>query len=551
MMPQLKPARSRSCVRTDSEGRFLGAGARVEVEDGARSQVENRTGEVPSYGSRAAGPSLAQVWRALELSREKASDGPSRWRTARLRRRAFLAARLLPIRPGRQLLEFGAGSGKWTEHLVQVLGGQNFITAVVFNKELEHLALSKNLANTTFVCVEDIRSAFPPETFDYIVGTDILTEETGAAVLEAAGVWLKPGGKFLFFVSNSSNPLAWCRRVLNHSGRSNATRGSRKYDHPKGWSDEARNAGFSRIEVMPCEVVPPSRSSAGQAIGLILERAPIARRFSAVISLRGTKPGRSASDVTPQASLATHPELFGTVSVVVPCHNEESNIDRLVGTLLRLYGDYIQEIVVVDDNSADRTAAVAAALAGTEPRVKLVKRGPPPGVGRALRDGYAAAAGKYILTIDCDFVNIAPEFKGLFDAVAAGYDGAIGSRFSAESALVRYPFVKIVCNRGFHLLLNLLLGKRVRDVSNNLKLYRAEILKNLEIEENRFAANVETGLNPLLLGYRIQEVPISWINRTADMGESSFRLLKVGPDYLRVFVRIAWRKWRGKYRRSC
>lgn len=180
-----------------------------------------------------------------------------------------------------------------------------------------------------------------------------------------------------------------------------------------------------------------------------------------------------------------------------------------------MYGKYIQEIVIVDDNSGDRTAAVAAAIARTEPRVKLVMRKPPAGVGRALRDGYGAAAGKYILTIDCDFVNIAPEFKGMFDAVAAGFDGAIGSRFSAESALVRYPFFKIVCNRGYHLLLNLLLGKRVRDVSNNLKLYRADILKGLEIEENHFAANVETGLKPLLLGYRIQEVPVSWINRTA------------------------------------
>jgi len=113
---------------------------------------------------------------------------------------------------------------------------------------------------------------------------------------------------------------------------------------------------------------------------------------------------------------------------------------------------------------------------------------------------------------------------------------------------VGYPFLKAVCNRGYHLLLNLLLGMRVRDVSNNLKLYRAEILKNLAIEEDHFAANVETGLRPLLLGYRIREVPTSWINRTADMGKSSFSLLKAGPDYLRLLLRTAWRYWRGRCR---
>ena len=74
----------------------------------------------------------------------------------------------------------------------------------------------------------------------------------------------------------------------------------------------------------------------------------------------------------------------------------------------------------------------------------------------------------------------------------------------------------------------------MRDISNNLKLYRAEILKALRIEEPGFAANVETGLKPLLDGYRIDEVPISWINRTPDMGSSSFRIASVAPGYFRA-----------------
>ncbi|HEX5412536.1 MAG TPA: glycosyltransferase [Terriglobia bacterium] len=515
------------------------------------AEVRHQSSEMVRLGSRRTGYPLLQVWRSVELSRETAWDMPSRWRAARLRRRAFLAARSLPVIPGRQVLELGAGSGKWTEHLALVFGGQNLITAAVFNKELEYLARSKNLPTTAFVYIEDIRSAFARESFDYILGTDISMSELGSATLEVVSGWLKPGGKFLFFVPNSSNPLARLRKTVNRACRADRAVGIRKNISPQVWTDEARSTGFSDIEVTACEVVPPLHSSAGQAIGLILERAPIARRLANTVCLCGGKPGNATDDEDLPVSMATHPQLFGAVSVVVPCHNEEANIERLVKTLLGLYGDYIKEIVIVDDNSADRTAGVAAALASTEPRVTLVMRKPPSGVGRALRDGYAAAVGKYILTIDCDFVNIAPEFKGLFDAVAAGCDGAIGSRFSAESALVRYPFFKIVCNRGYHLLLNLLLRRRVRDVSNNLKLYRAEILKGLNIEENHFAANVETGLKPLLLGYRIQEVSISWINRTAEMGNSSFNLRKVGPDYLRLLLRTAWRNWRGEYRSSC
>ena len=75
--------------------------------------------------------------------------------------------------------------------------------------------------------------------------------------------------------------------------------------------------------------------------------------------------------------------------------------------------------------------------------------------------------------MDSDFVLILPELRDLFAAIANGRNGAIGSRFSYESMLINYPFPKILANRGFHLLANLLLPIRARDLSNNLKLYRA------------------------------------------------------------------------------
>src|SRR5277367_3340502 len=142
------------------------------------------------------------------------------------------------------------------------------------------------------------------------------------------------------------------------------------------------------------------------------------------------------------------------------------NVAPLVEQLVALYGAYLHEIIIVNDNSTDRTAAVTRELMQREPRLRLVDRKPPNGVGRALRDGYAAATGRYVLTMDCDFVQILPEFRDLFDAVAQGHDGAIGSRFSQESLLINYPFLKIVCNRGFHLIANILLPTHMRDISN-------------------------------------------------------------------------------------
>ena len=124
---------------------------------------------------------------------------------------------------------------------------------------------------------------------------------------------------------------------------------------------------------------------------------------------------------------------------------------------------------------------------------------------------------------------------------------AIGSRFSYESVLINYPFFKILCNRAFDLLVRLTLLRGVRDMSNNLKLDRADILKARDIEEPHFAANMETGLKPLLAGYDIREVPMSWINRTTGMGASSFRIVGVAPGYVRGLVRLIWRSWRRRH----
>jgi hypothetical protein len=96
------------------------------------------------------------------------------------------------------------------------------------------------------------------------------------------------------------------------------------------------------------------------------------------------------------------------------------------------------------------------------------------------------------------------------------------------------------------MLVRLMLVRRVRDLSNNLKLYRADLLKSLPIESPHFAANVETGLRPLLAGYDVVEVPMSWINRTAGMGASSFWIAKVGPGYVSALARIIAERWMGR-----
>ncbi len=490
--------------------------------------------------------SLEQNLQEMEVTRESYWRRYPKTSPIKLRWRALTVRHCFHVLPGESILELGAGTGLWTEHLASTLRGENPITAAVFNQEFLAEATERGLPNTSFVNIDNL-SDLPAESFDYVVGTAILCHNLYAQNLAALYRLLKPGGQLLFFEANYWNPQVFLKNTIRPLGRwsgdAECQIGMRKYQLMK----QASHQGFTHIEVIPYDIVhaltPRWLIPALQSTAFILEHAPVIREFCGTLYIWLVKPGVSRRA---NVNLAEHSQLFGSTSFVIPCHNEEMNIPRLVNTLVQTYGDYIHEIILVNDNSTDRTAEVSLEVAANEPRVKLVNRQPPNGVGRALRDGYAAATGRYILTMDCDFLLILPEFRDLFDQIAAGREGAIGSRFSHESVVINYPFSKVLCNRGFHFLVNLTLLSDVRDVTNNLKLYQSEILKNLEIEEPHFAANMETGLKPLLAGYDIEEVPISWINRTIDMGTSSFKTFKLGPSYFGALMRTIWRVWRNQ-----
>ena len=490
--------------------------------------------------------SLEQNLQAMERSREAYWRRYAATSPVKLRWRALTVRHCFHLLPGESILELGAGSGLWTEHLTDALRGENPVTAAVFNGDLADAAERRHLPNTRVVRVTSL-DALPAESFDYIVGTAILCHDAYEENLAALHRLLKPGGQLLFFEANYWNPQVFLKSVIGPLGRwagdAKCQRGMSKFHLMKS----ASHQDFTHIEVRPYDIIHPLTPRvlirALQSIAFILEHAPVVRDLCGTLHIWLVKPGRADR---PRVNLATNPKLFGSTSIVVPCHNEEMNVRRLIDALVQAYDAYIHEIIIVDDNSTDRTAAVVEKAMETEPRITLVRRTPPNGVGRALRDGYAAATGRYVLTMDSDFVMLVPELRDLFECIGSGHDGAIGSRFSHESVLINYPFFKILCNRAFHLLVKLTLLPHVRDVSNNLKLFRADILKTLDIEEPHVAANMETGLKPLLAGYDIKEVPISWINRTTGMGASTFRIVRVAPGYFRGLMRTIWRVWSGR-----
>ena len=246
------------------------------------------------------------------------------------------------------------------------------------------------------------------------------------------------------------------------------------------------------------------------------------------------------------------------ISVIIPARNEEDNLPKIIPMILKSYYKYILEVIIVDDNSTDGTYIQARKLKKGSRKIKIIRRQKQPGVGSSIKEGIKNLSPKseYVLFMDCDFTanikDIAKFIKGI-----DGMDGVAGSRFIAKNSLKNYPPVKHIANRSFHFLSKHLLNIPHSDLTNNFKLYRKYWVDRLYplLRSRNFAVNAELGYYPVLLGAKIGQAAVSWKERNGKMGLSKFKIFRVGPSYLKVFLRLLRMKYLSKnsrfyYRRS-
>ena len=227
------------------------------------------------------------------------------------------------------------------------------------------------------------------------------------------------------------------------------------------------------------------------------------------------------------------------LSIIVPAYNEQENIRPTLAAIMpRLRAEGIPfEMLVVNDNSHDRTADIVTEIMRTNPEVRLVNRTPPGGFGRAVRTGLAHFAGDAVVLVMADLSDDPADIVVYYRKLEEGYDCVFGSRFMRGSTVSEYPRGKLVVNRMVNRMLQILFGTRHNDLTNAFKAYRANVIRGImPLYACHFNITIELSLSALIRGYRIASVPVNWYGRT--WGQSNLRLRQMGRRYLATLLKI-------------
>lgn len=232
------------------------------------------------------------------------------------------------------------------------------------------------------------------------------------------------------------------------------------------------------------------------------------------------------------------------LSVVIAAYNERENVgpltERLRRTLDALGADW--ELLYVVEG-ADGTREAIEAIARDLPRVKVLYREAPSGLGAAFRRGFAAARADadVVLTMDADLNHQPEEIPMLLEALQrSGADIVVGSRFVRGSSVTGIPVWKRLLSGTMNAAMRTLWGLRTRDKTSGFRAYRGPVLRGLAFRNDNFAFLPELLIGASLRGFTIVEAPIRFTARVS--GVSKMHVFTTSRSYLSL-LRSRWDGW--------
>lgn len=214
--------------------------------------------------------------------------------------------------------------------------------------------------------------------------------------------------------------------------------------------------------------------------------------------------------------------------VIIPTYNEKENIEAIITAVMNLPLDF--HVLIIDDGSPDGTANIVKDLMGNKYTGKLhiIEREGKQGLGTAYITGFKWAIEHkydYIFEMDADFSHNPEDLLKLYNACSAeGADVAIGSRYVSGVNVVNWPMGRVLMSYFASKYVRFILGVKIHDTTAGFKCYRRQVLETIELDKIRFkgyAFQIEMKYTAYKCGFKIQEVPIIFINRVLGTSKMS------------------------------
>ncbi|MFQ5554821.1 MAG: polyprenol monophosphomannose synthase [Acidimicrobiia bacterium] len=232
------------------------------------------------------------------------------------------------------------------------------------------------------------------------------------------------------------------------------------------------------------------------------------------------------------------------VLVVVPTFNEAENLADLTSAVLALD----VRLLIVDNNSPDGTGELAADLADGE-QMAVLHREEKGGLGPAYAAGFAWGLehhAQILCEMDADFSHDPTDLPRLIEAVDAGADVVIGSRYVQGGGVADWPVGRRALSRGGNLYASLLLGTRLKDMTGGYRAIRADAVRRLDPASCRasgYAFQIEMAWKAATMGMRVTEVPIVFKDRKRGTSKMT---TSIAFEAIRLVTRWGWARRRGR-----
>jgi len=210
-----------------------------------------------------------------------------------------------------------------------------------------------------------------------------------------------------------------------------------------------------------------------------------------------------------------------TLSILVPCYNEESTLASCIEQVLAVEDSQLQlEILIIDDCSSDKSVEVAEALIVKHPQIRLLRHEVNRGKGAALHTGIREATGEFLAIQDADLEYNPLELKTLVQPLIEDRaDVVFGSRYlKGNEGRVLY-FWHTLMNKGLTLFSNMFTDLGLTDMETCYKIFKTPLVQSLDLVEERFGFEPEVVAKVSRAGWRAYEIGISYHGRTFEEGK--------------------------------